>query len=79
MDSVAQSPNAVPKYAFNSIVVQSALDPNIGTLQGANKGKRLHAVHGNPKSATFEGQLEYLDQIATKYQQLIDTEQTLKH
>ena len=47
--------------------MQSAHDPNIGTLQGANKGKRLYAVHGNPKSATYEGQLEYLEQIAAKY------------
>ena len=41
-------------------------------------GKRNLAVHGAPKTATFKGQLEYLDKIMGKYESLIATEEALK-
>ena len=39
------------------------------------RGKRLVGASSQPKSTTYSAQIEYLDNLAVKYAQLIDTEE----
>ena len=47
-------------------------------LTGMSRGKRQAEIHPEPLSATYEGQAEYLEQIAAKYQDLIDIENAIQ-
>ena len=42
------------------------------------KGKRTYMIHGEPKSMSYQGQLEYLDRITNKYAELIAVEEEMK-
>ena len=63
--------------SYNMMVAPSAdLDPN--SLSHPRGGKRHTNIHGEPVSATYQAQIEYLDKIASKYQELIHTEEQMK-
>ena len=34
----------------------------------------MHGVHPEPKSTTFKGHIEYLDELTNKYQELLDAD-----
>ena len=41
--------------------------PSVDNDLGFKVGKRQHNVHIEPKSTTYQAQIEYLDKIALKY------------
>ena len=65
-------PNRLSSHQVSKVEIDNS------SLSKHRGGKRLANIHGEPKSSTYKAQLEYLDKIASKYQELIDTEEQMK-
>ena len=69
----AQSAASRPskKVFANSIIIRREAEPR-------QKGKRMTGFQTTPEGTTMMAQMNYLDDIAAKYQELIDTETAIR-
>ena len=75
VDTGRHSPAEGRRTSYNVMVAPTAAaEADLNSLARHRGGKRLN-VHGEPKSASYHAQLEYLDKIASQYKELIHTEE----
>ena len=79
VDTGRHSPGEGRRTSHNARVAPSAaVEGDLNSLSRHRGGKRHTNVHGEPKSTTYQAQLEYLDKLASQYKELIHTEEQMR-